>query len=84
MQVLKKEVDCFEEGKRIPVCQLQAIAMTPHQDGKPSQFFHSVKLRGTKEDHTYLLLFRPAIPSGTYTYCMDGKFARDQCLQLPN
>ena len=50
---MKKEVDSYEKGKRIPVCQLRAIPLVDHM----SNLFYSVKLEGTK-DRTYVQLLR--------------------------
>ena len=56
MQILKKEVDSYEMGKRIPVCQLQAIAISTIDH--LSNLLYSVKLEGTKDHYSYIQLFR--------------------------
>ena len=61
-QVMKKEVDSYEKGKRVPVCQLQAI----HQVDQISDLLFSVKLEGTK-DRTYVQLFRATTGKAYFT-----------------
>ena len=52
-QIKRKEVDSFDNGKRIPACQLQAVAIHEVVD-----LSHSLKLLGTKHLHDYIMLFR--------------------------
>ena len=56
IQVLKKEVDSYKIGKRIPVCQLQAIATS--QVNHLPNLLCPIKLEGTKDHHCYIQLFR--------------------------
>ena len=63
---MKKEVDSYEKGKRIPVCQLQAIQspLINHV----SNLLYSVKLEGTK-DRTYVQLFRATTGKAYFHMC---------------
>ena len=55
-QINKKEVDCFDNGKRIPACPLQAVAQKSIHE--VVDLLHSLKLLGTKHLHDYIMLFR--------------------------
>ena len=59
---MKKEVDSYEKGKRVPVCQLQAIPLVDHI----SNLLYSIKLEGTK-DRTYMQLFRATTGKAYFT-----------------
>lgn len=70
MQVTKKEVDKFELGKRIPACQLQAVAQqSQHHMVTASDLIHPLKLLGTKTLRDYIILFRsPVSTQGTIIF----------------
>ena len=61
LQIEKKEVDNFEEGKRIPSCQLVATCET----GRPTTLRHLVTLSGAKDPHNIFTIYR-SYDSGTY------------------
>ena len=56
------EVDNFEEGKRIPSCQL--IAMCEAE--QPTTLEHLVTLSGAKKPHNTFTIYRPYDSSGEY------------------
>ena len=56
---MKKEVDSFKEGKRIPACQLLAIAQKS-QHHEVTNLIHQLKLLGTKT-RSYIMLFRSPV-----------------------
>ena len=65
IQVLKRTVDGYEEGKVIPKCQFSAKVMLQEgEDVPPLQ--HQVELRGAKSPNN-ILAFDINPPSGVYT-----------------
>ena len=64
MQIEKKEVDSFEEGKRIPSCQLIARCQTE----QPTDLEHLVTLNGAKVPHHAFTLYRPCDAGNLYYY----------------
>lgn len=50
LQITKKEVDSFNQGRRIPSCQLTAEWTKP---SKPSRLVHKVTLKGAKGPSNY-------------------------------
>ena len=50
LQITRKEVDSFNQGRRIPSCQLTAEWTKP---SKPSRLIHKVTLKGAKGPSNY-------------------------------
>jgi hypothetical protein len=63
LQIEKKEVDNFENGKRIPSCQL--VARCTCETERPTTLEHLVTLTGAKDPHNTFTIYRP-YESGTY------------------
>ena len=55
----KIEVDSFDVGKRIPACQLLAIAQKSQPHHELTCLYHPLRLLGTKSVHNYITLFQP-------------------------
>ena len=55
LQVMKKEVDSFKAGKRIPACHLQTIA---NASTVFTDLHHIVNLNGAKEPFNVFTLYR--------------------------
>ena len=65
MQVLKKHVDSYKPGRRIPRCQLSAMFVeSDKQNIPPLQY--QVKLIGAKDPYNVVVI-EPPIPSGIFT-----------------
>ena len=71
MKVIKKNVDSFEPGKRIPSCQLSAEFLSSSRRKVPS-LKHHVKLLGAKEPYDSFLIKPPAATLTSVTEPADG------------
>ena len=60
-QIIKKKVDSYESGRRIPSCQLQ-VKWT--EDQPPVHFQTRVNLHGVKEHLNYITIQSDPLPSG--------------------
>ena len=63
MQVTKKEVDSFEEGKRIPHCALQVLNLKSARE----TYLHRVKLLGAKDSFIVIRLSPGASAESNYS-----------------
>ena len=63
MEVMKRHVDTYQPGKRIPSCQLSAVFMLA-EDKKVPLLQHQVKLVGAKEPFNVIAIELPTM-SGT-------------------
>ena len=63
MEVMKKHVDNYRPGRRIPKCQL-SVVFVPAKDDNIPLLQHQVKLEGAKEPFNMIAIELPTI-SGT-------------------